>query len=27
VRREAALGDELVAGEARAVVAELPFAA
>ena len=27
VRREAAVGDELVAGEGRAVVAELPFAA
>ena len=27
VRREAAVGDELVAGGARAVVAELPFAA
>ena len=27
VRREAAVGDELAAGEARAVVAELPFAA
>ena len=25
VRREAAVGDELAAGEARAVVAELPF--
>jgi len=25
VRREAVVGDELVAGEARAVVAELPF--
>ena len=25
VRREAAVGDELVAGDARAVVAELPF--
>jgi hypothetical protein len=26
VRREAAVGDELGAGEERAVVAELPFA-
>jgi folate-binding Fe-S cluster repair protein YgfZ len=27
VRREASVGDELVAGDARATVAELPFAA